>query len=96
MFLEFCHPSSKQILCFISNEKKKKKKKERKRCEREGETSTCGKFLFRAVHETRFLRAGEGPKNTKAKKKLLCFMVYKRFYYECKIGILERIFTLLP
>jgi hypothetical protein len=34
-------------------------------------TSKCLKFLLQAVHETGFLRAGEGPKNTK-KKKLQC------------------------
>ncbi len=71
MFFEFCHASSKHLLCFISNEKKKKKDV------REGETSTCGKFLFLAVHETRFLREGEGPKNTKAKKVATIYGVQK-------------------
>jgi hypothetical protein len=64
------HPANNYYVSSPMKRKRKRKRKEKKKEKdvREGETSTCGKFLFRAVHETRFLRAGEGPKNTKAKK----------------------------
>jgi hypothetical protein len=51
-------------ICFISSPKKPKKK--------EREENGKKKFLFQAVHEPGFRRAGEGPKNTKGKKRLLC------------------------
>jgi hypothetical protein len=72
----------------------KRNRKEKEKDVREGETSTCGKFLFQAVHETRFLRAGEGPKNTKAKKSCNDLWCTKGSITECKLGILERILTL--
>jgi hypothetical protein len=37
-------------------------------------TSTCLKLLLQAVHETGFLRAGEGPKKYKEKKVAMLYM----------------------
>jgi hypothetical protein len=61
------HPTDN--ICFISSPKKPKKKKER-------EENGKKKFLFQAVHEPGFRRAGEGPKNTKGKKKVVVLYVF--------------------
>jgi len=71
MFLEFCHASSKQLLCFISNEKKKKRKKKEKK--KEKDVSFFSGLSMKHV----FLGQARDPKIQRQKKVVMLYGVQK-------------------